>query len=1715
MARVASPTATEGFGFTYADKVGATALVALLARSPFADQELGVVTAVKFGQRPAGWHFDDLLLTLDHLGTEHRLAISIKSASHVGNNGISTEIGDLVWEQATDGGPLDEANDRLALAQPSMNQVIRDELAELYRWALRQQDGQLEAWLQPGVANNLKRALADSVRRGEGKDDAQRFFRLFRVLPLDLDPPQDHTTQASIAKCLTVLHGPTEALAESLWTHLCQLAAEARGSAGSYTLSDLVSKLAPHFQFREHPRVEQDLARIRQFSSDRHISSVRDVIGDDLRLPTGDGVKQLEESLTKAPVVLFLGVSGSGKSVVLRHFVEGAPPSELRLYFRADLNPASPSFLEQHLSLQHSFADCLSEGMFGAITLVIDQVDRLLTEAQIADVVQLLAATKHLRPRVRVIFGCQTAEAERILSRLSQALERNEIHRTIFAPDEEAMFQSVVERFPSLRNIAFRPELRKVFFTPKNVDLLVGRLNDLGDFTEHGITSQKQFVDWFWQQYVLQGEDPISRATCMRKIAEFQADQLSPHISPANVDDRRALDLLVRDRLVSGDDQGVTFQHDSYGDWARLRSIDEAETNLPAFFEERGKNPLWLRALRLWSAILLETKGAEAWKLIFDQFGGDGPVPWLVRDALLDGLALAAGSYEYLTELKPVLFASNGALLKRFFARFLFATSSPNDAIAHAFAGEDPSSLATYRAEFRVPHWYLWGPVIRFVTENADACKSLAPTLTSEVIQPWLESIPAGIPRTKEIAGLAVTLAYEHLEEERRNRDETDNDFRVFRCLCLALAHVPESAEPLIRAAIGRTGNDPYPNSQVRDGKRFVEVESFHMPGRSEVVGPWPDGPVARPSDRFREFILMGGGLRELYGHSPDFAREIILAAAIREPYLREPHHMRIPSPDRELSIAEGRRFYPTFHNKGLFAYIFGLDADWALNLVLTLVDFAVDRLQDEAAEEHGYDASFELIINGQVRRINGDATSFGWHRDSNGSPNLITCALMALEKWLYEVIERGEGQDVLQDLIQRIRSAPIVGVLLSVGKKNNWLLQDTLRFLHFSEVVHWVDIDLVVRNENHQMIDWTGKSQADIEAALEWHNMPHRKQLLKALAFLALNLPEGRSEAKTACKRWANAAKKASPEHKGSYDNLIAIYTFENYSFEQRDDGVLIQCNLPRAIQKAAEEHSAAAERSIAPLHLAMRSRLILNGDATTPEEIADLYSKARALEADPLERDSVISMEDALVGIAAVLQLKGAEFTDGNNEALDWAQRMIVQTCLNPPSRWEFDSDQSVSDNQWCHFAAQALPSICANRPDDLELRTALAAVVEEGHYKTTAFLARAIFEVRSKDTKLYDQTVALLRAWAIETMHQHEVDRKSSYPEYQMTSEDWPDYADIRARFVDGSLDTTRHPLPAPVAVQRETPRGRHGGHDRDRARPLLDTHRLYYFIVNLPWQTLPEDAAERADVLSQWNDLFLELVAEISNGHMGGEEGSSVDWYQDEWQFFRYCGQLAAGGGVDSPMDEWAKRILQILPYAEHHAEQFILGVFDRLLSEDIPSHGVTERWLQLLECVLGSRTPSQADWNKQYGWHEWDHWLVGDDHLLRRFNWRASHRVFVEQHVLIYESWVRQTCGSERGFRSMLAFLEMPACEGIRARACTWIDSELQGNLPNGRGTEVNDALASFLASARTQVTQARHSLPESFASFLNLTAMLNVKNNKLAMQLFEDVATLG
>jgi hypothetical protein len=1691
------------------------AFLALLSRVPFAEEGLGVVTRVQFGQRPAGWHFDDLLLTLEDNATVRRLAVSVKSDQHLSvGGGIDRAIAELVWTQFEDSTAFKDSADALALAQPSATPAIETALGELHRWSRHQAPGQLDQWLQPNVGNDLKRRLVESVRFGNGRDDAQRFFRSFRVLFFDVDPPNDRSVVEAKTRCRALLRNPADAICNALWDRLCQITAEGRANAGSYDLEELLRLLTSDFKFREHPRVEQDLARLRQHSADRHLAFVRDVIGEDLRLPTDASERELSETLAKTSVVMFHGPSGSGKSVVLRRFCEAAPDSELRLYLRADLGVMNPTSIENHLGLQHPLSVVLAEGMHETMTLVIDQVDRLQTEEQIADVVEFLHSTKSLRPRLRFVFGCQTGESERVFSRIENVLDRSETGRISFQPDEEVGFALVLDRYPKLKSLAFRPELRSIFLRPMNLDLFVRRLDSLGELTDTELTSQRQFIEWFWAQYVASGSSGIATATVMRDLAVLQADTFSPQLNPQLIQDRHALDAALRAGLVAGDDSGVTFQHDLYGDWARWRIVESSRERIREFALEKSKNPLWLRALRLWSATLLETEGPDAWKGVFDLFQDKDASSWLARDALLDGLALAAGSFQYLQELRPVLFAGNGRLLRRFLSRFLFSTSTPNELLVTTLVDPRSSELTTYRSEFRVPHWYLWGPVVRFVIENGEACRKHAPLSTIQVLQPWIENIPAGVGLSKEASSLALAIGADFISEERRwHRDASDQDFSVFKSAFAALRHVPEEAEAFIRSAIGRTGEDPFPEAEERGGERFVRTDSFTMPQPSRVLGPWPDGPMANPSGRFREFVLMGGGVAEAFAYSRVFAREIVLSAMIQEPHLERTEHW-FPDPERELAIVDDRVFYPPLYDRGLFSFLFRLDPDWAFEIVENIVSFATER-HAERLRAAGRQDRFNIYKDGRKHPALGSGNSYGWHRDDPHCPHLVTSALMALEKELYRELDQAEARPLLDRIIDNLALAPFVGLLVTVGKYKPELFQDRLRFLHFSEDVQWLDVNLIVGGERHQMISWTGESESRIKSAVDWHGMPHRKNLLKSYAFLALNKPEGRRESKTAIARWKQLMKRASDEGRGSLQNLISIYSIENYSLEPHEDGVLIQCHPPSDVQAAADKHQKKLERSMLPLTLATRSRMVLDGQEQLDEAGAlEVYRAAQELQGVGFEEDGVITRDDARCGVAAVLIVKFPHVLERDPGISQWCRDSIVRTCLKPPPPWEFDSEMSVSTNMWCHFAAEALPKLWLREPDRSDVRAAMANLIEEKHYKTTAFLAKALFEIRHESEPLYLQAVALLRSWSVETMRRHEMERKAQYPEYEPPTLTWPDYDRVRQCFLDGTISTALLPLPSPVPEPRQRAERTSWNRDRDRARPLLDTTRLSYFILNLPWQTLPELVADRKEIVSRWDELFAELIAEIQGDGDNSDEGS-VHWYHTEWELFRCLGQFALGYPDSSIMKAWAPQVASVTRYAEHHAEQFLHGVMAALLAEDRPSSQRVENWLVALESYLGTRQPQKEHWVQEYGWHEWEHWLVGNDHLLRRFNWRAEHAEFVQEQERIFESWCRAMAASPRDLRSCLSFLTLPACSKIRIESCRWLYEELRETGIDEHERGLTDSMATFLSTLRPDITNVRRREPGAFAAYLELLAMLNVHNNRLAMQLMDDVATLA
>ena len=119
----------------------------------------------------------------------------------------------------------------------------------------------------------------------------------------------------------------------------------------------------------------------------------------------------------------------------------------------------------------------------------------------------------------------------------------------------------------------------------------------------------------------------------------------------------------------------------------------------------------------------------------------------------------------------------------------------------------------------------------------------------------------------------------------------------------------------------------------------------------------------------------------------------------------------------------------PPLYCRGPFLQFLKEAPDQGLSFALRLVNFATRRF----CEGHG----LMVRIGNEARLWCGDPNVFRWHHDwpvTFGST--IHCVLMAVERWLYEKIDRGEDIDPWIDRILReSESLAFAGLLFDVGK--------------------------------------------------------------------------------------------------------------------------------------------------------------------------------------------------------------------------------------------------------------------------------------------------------------------------------------------------------------------------------------------------------------------------------------------------------------------------------------------------------------------------------------------------------------------------------------------------------------------------------------------------------------------------------------------------------
>jgi hypothetical protein len=801
---VAAPKNTGGGGFVFEDDVCAWLLACMLAEEPPFEPELGTPVRVDFQTRPDGWFLDDALVTTVKGPRQHRFALSIKSNAQFTATTAPTDFVKNAWEQWLRIGSsalrLDE--DFQGLVTAPLSGAAAASLSGLTTKVRAADPNTLPGRLaQPGWASADERSLFSSfscpisVMGSPTPTDADiaRLLQRLRFLQHDFGAVVSESLKRAVALCRASVRSKSDS--DTLWNILRGFAAELRPLAGSITLRQLVERLRDRVRLADYPSYAADWNAL-DARSKRDADLVADAVGGRVRLPRHEDVDTLAKTLEDEELIALLGASGAGKSVVAKSLLNRRAAADLRTVWvdTRSLDCADIGVFELALHLQHPLAELLTSATHTQPVLVLDGLDRLYSEHAFRNVATLLGFARQSAPatRWRVVVPCQSQEWPRVLEAVQRTGAAPGAWKQLqLQPLTLAQLKPVSDAIPALARLLLQPRVGVLLTNLKMLDLVARRVAAGTDVDSSSWVGESSVAEWFWSAEVDRGAERIARGRFARALAQRQADDLVASVATDDfeVSELTPLASLATDQLciqVAGD--RITFAHDLYGDWARLRILLNNRSDLPAFFRQRRESPLWHRALRLLGIHLLEEPGGvEDWRAVLAAFGQDESN--VLQDVLLEAPAFAVNAHQLLDTVLPDLLKDQGRLLRRLLTRFLAFATAPNaQMVAVAMSlGMDPN---TARATYRIPYWPLWLDVLAFVHVHRTTVLPVAAREVARVVEMWLAFAPKGSVRREEAAELAVLLGYHALatRETYGGREWQHERERFYTC-ALAAAH--------------------------------------------------------------------------------------------------------------------------------------------------------------------------------------------------------------------------------------------------------------------------------------------------------------------------------------------------------------------------------------------------------------------------------------------------------------------------------------------------------------------------------------------------------------------------------------------------------------------------------------------------------------------------------------------------------------------------------------------------------------------------------------------------------------------------------------------------------------------------------------------------------------------------------------------------------------
>ncbi len=1347
---------TAGSGFTYEDRVAGVYLASLLAETGAPSLDAYVVARVSFQQSSFGHPLDDLIVDANaNDGSASQLSLQIKRSLRIGAGATNTDFRSVIttsWDTLTKP-DFRQGIDRYGCVVDTISADRLRALRTVCDWARASADAThfAKRFATDGPASATHRQIKNAIESilaehtGAKLDEAQshRFLRHFVAIQMDALHEGETTSPLVVQQLQSVLADSKSGRGQDLWEALLRLASESRGRAASLERPNLLLALKGRFRFRGSSALRNDIELVKTIATDWP-QSIEDRIGG-VAVPRPKLREALDDAAKNHRFVQVHGLPGTGKTAALKHLALNCLAAGPILFLTPDrLSKSSWQAFAQSIGLScHDPKTLLAEiGALGTPYLFIDGIDRIESAQRniVTDLLQPILHSEALSDW-RVVVTARDIGIEPLRNWLpAELFAMQGIGMVEVRPFDDDEATALADGLPGLRPLLFStPKVQQIARRPFFASVLARELSS-GD----AISAPRSEIDltqrwWRGGGYNASSSEVLLRQRAIIDLARAACRQLGrpfalSRLKHATID---TLQALIADGIIEEVEEGhsAKFSHDIFFEWSFLHSLKDEDDWIGAI-SAVGEPPALGRVVELLSQ--LEFANEENWQSNLARIEASDLRSQWMRAWLLGPLS-AADFNEHVEVFDRVVDADNYRLLEKVLVWFQAERTRPNDYIlSHNAATKDldRSEIIRYADALGWPSDFtMWQQMLGWLFARLDALpKTLVPQILPvfEVWQNALRGFPNVISERIVSQAFAWLTSIEDVEYPRRFSTDLGEWGDVGRRE--ALSGLASRLRSLVILSA-----ESYPNVVSDYLARFSTQERIHFEIYQDIIGFSATLAQTHPEElaAFAEAQLIKelpeDTQNRLRREAQEHAEERARLRAKPESELTQLEQRMLDSPPSlgliggvshwdwdHLAIDDSRgTYFPASPLREPFRSLFQHSAETALRLTRRLCNHAITawcQLHRLDYDRRGTPISSEFAFPWGTQIMWGGTREYLWGRGWWG-PQVIKCALHALDSWAFDQIEAGtEPDEVIQSIVEGHESVAPLAIAVCIALEAQRISKTTLPLVTNQRLWH-ADIQRWVNEQSgsqSMLIGFRGtrSDRPHIEAVKKDFERPCRKMELRQLAqvFVLYDDDELREAAQTAIQNFPNDLPFESEEQRKSdayaqklqatADNWAEWGKPENYRSQKLPDEPnkrLIYLENPKSEEPRAVETAQRHEQNMREMALFnWVTDTFENGALSTRMTIDDAWETAKGIDHaqifDQRDNGDISDMtRGAVAGAAAVAFCFPNESSD---DFRSWAKDVLDRAYRTPEPEQDWFAGSIIPWHPLL-FVAKALAS------------------------------------------------------------------------------------------------------------------------------------------------------------------------------------------------------------------------------------------------------------------------------------------------------------------------------------------------------------------------------------------------------------------------------------